>query len=447
MEDPDSEETQKFVDANNAVTKPFLEEGEAWKKINERLTTLWEYEKYGCPAKHGKRYFYSHNTGLQNQNVIYYQDSLNTERQVFIDPNTFSEDGTVALQSLHFTKDGSKLAYGVSESGSDWVKIKFRDVEKNQDFPETLEYSKFFRPTWTHDNKGVFYGKFIVDGKADGCETSANENQKVYYHRVGEPQANDILVAEFPDEPRWRFSAEVSDCGNYLVFFVMIGCNDQLLYFADLRKTPEINGKLEFTKVVTNFEADYDYITNEGSIFYFRTNKGALNYRVIAIDFNSPQEENWKTLIEEHPKNVLDWVYCVNKNKLVLHYMEDVKSVLQVHSLESGKFEFKFPLENGTIQGFSGDKDNTEIFFQFVSFLIPGVIYHYDFASPSDPVIFKEVKLACDFNREDFTVEQKFYPSKDGEKIPMFIIKKKEDEIRPRPCEFVFLFNFVFILT
>lgn len=265
---------------------------------------------------------------------------------MFLDPNQLSSDGTVALQSLHFTKDGSLLAYGLSQSGSDWVKIKFRDVETLVDFPETLEYSKFFRPTWTHDNKGVFYGKFS-DGKAQGSETCLNENQKVFYHRVGESQENDILVAEFPDKPNWRFSAEVSDCGNYLVFFVMFGCTDQLLYFADLRKTPEINGKLEFTEVVTKFEADYDYITNEGSIFYFRTNKGAPNYRVVAIDFNSPAEANWKTFIEEHPKNVLDWVYSCNSKKLALHYMEDVKSVLQVHSLDTGKFEFKFPLEHG----------------------------------------------------------------------------------------------------
>lgn len=424
------------MDDHNSVSKPFLEEGDAWRKINQRLTAMWEHEKFGCPAKHGSRYFYSHNSGLQNQNVIYYQESLNSDRKIFLDPNLLSSDGTVALQSLHFTRDGSLLAYGISESGSDWVKIKFRNVDTNQDFPETLEYSKFFRPTWTHDNKGVFYGRFPANNsKAEGSETGANENQQVYYHRVGDKQENDVLIAEFPDEPKWRFSAEVSDCGNYLVFFVMYGCNDSLLYFADLRKTPEINGKLEFTKVVTKFEADYDYITNEDSVFYFRTNKGALNYRVVAIDFNSPAEENWKTLIEEHPKNVLDWVYCVNKTKLVLHYMEDVKSVLQVHSLANGgKFESKFPLEHGTIQGFSGDKDSSEIFFHFVSFLIPGVIYHYDFSNSADPVIFKEVKLATNFDRDAFVVEQKFYASSDGEKIPMFIIRKKGSDVKPRPC-------------
>lgn len=411
-----------------------MESDEAWKKINNRLTNLWEYEKYGCPSKHGSRYYYSHNSGLQNQNVIYYQESLTSERKILIDPNQLSEDGTVALQSLHFTKDGSKLAYGISESGSDWVKIKFLDTSTNQEFPETLSDSKFFSPTWTLDNKGVFYGRFLNNGKADGSETNASENQKVYYHRVGDKQENDVLVAEFPDEPKWRFSTEVSDCGNYLVFFIMFGCNDQLMYFADLRKTPDIVGKLDFVKVVTKFEADYDYITNEGSIFYFRTNKGASNYRVIAIDFDHPEESNWKTFIEEHPRNVLDWVQCVNKNKLILHYMEDVKSVLQVHSLDSGKFESKFALEHGTIVGFSGDKDCSEIFYHFVSFLIPGLIYHFDFKQPSaESTIFKEVKIA-NFDREMYMVEQKFYPSKDGEKIPMFIVRRKTNVIQPKPC-------------
>ncbi|KAG5674537.1 hypothetical protein PVAND_004499 [Polypedilum vanderplanki] len=433
LENPDSEETKQFIDNQNLISKPFLEENEFWGKINKKLTDLWNFEKYNVAYKRGKRYFYSYNTGLQNQNVIYYQESLDGERKVFLDPNELSSDGTVALQSLHFTKDGSLLAYGLSESGSDWVKIKFRDVEKNEDFPETLEHSKFFTPTWTHDNKGVFYGKFLPQGTADGCETNANENQKVYYHRIGTSQDSDVLVAEFPEEPNWRFSAEVSDCGHYLLFYVMYGCNDHLIYFADLRKTPEITGKLEFTKVVTEFKNDYDYITNNESIFYFRTNKGAPNYHIIAIDFENYEESNWKTLVPEHPKNVLDWAYCVHKNKMILHYMIDVKSSLQVYSLDTGKFEFEFKLDYGCIQGFSGERDSSEIFFQFVSFLIPGTIYHYDFNSTdSEPKIFKDVTIAG-FNRKNYKVDQIFYNSTDGEKIPMFIIKKNENEITPRP--------------
>lgn len=436
LEDPDSEQTKKFVDAQNAVTKPFLETGEEWKIINEKLTNLWNYPKYGCPAKHGPRYFYGHNTGLQNQSVIFVQDGLDSEPRVFIDPNKLSEDGTVALQDTEFTSDGKLLAYALSESGSDWSKIKFRNVETNEDFPEVLENVKFVSVSWTKDNKGVFYGRFPVDenGKADGSETAANENQKLYYHRIGEPQEMDVLVAEFPEEPTWRFSSHTSDCGHYLLLNIMKGCKDSLLYFADLRKHPKIEGKLEWMKVVTEFEADYDYITNEGSVFSFRTNKNAPNYRIVNIDFDKPEIENWVTLVEEHPRNVLDWVQCINKNKMALCYLEDVKSVLQIHSLDKGSFEFKFPLEAGSIAGFSGEKDCSEVFYSFVSFLTPGVIYHYDFKKPNEePAVFKEIKIE-NFDKDLYKVDQIFYHSKDNEKIPMFIIHKKTKDIKPKPC-------------
>lgn len=410
-----------------------MESTDAWNKINKKLTSLWNFEKYGVASKHGNKYFYSYNTGLQNQNVIYYLDSLSGESKLFLDPNSLSSDGTVALTSLKFSKDGSRVAYGLSSSGSDWVTIKFRNVETNEDFNDVLEYSKFFQPTWTHDNKGVFYGTFPVFGVADGCETNANENQKVYYHKIGDKQENDILVAEFPEQPKWRFSSEVSDCGCYLIFYIMFGCNENLVYFADLRKTPQITGKLDFVKVVTEFKYDYEYITNDENIFYFRTNDSAPNYRLIAIDFDNPNNE-WKTLIEEHPKNVLDWAVCVNKNKLVLHYMVDVRSVLQVHSLETGKFDFEFKIDYGCIQGFSGDRKSSEIFFQFVSFLVPGIVYHFDFDKLNcEPKIFKETTIT-NFNRDAYKVEQIFYPSsEDGEKIPMFIVRKNRNEIQPRP--------------
>lgn len=294
-------------------------------------------------------------------------------------------------------------------------------------------HSKFFRPAFTHDNQGVYYGRFLPEkGKADGSETDANENQKVFYHTIGKDQSSDVLVAEFPEHKNWRFSAVVSDCGNYLVFYVMVGCNDQLLYFADLRKPLNADGKLNFSKIVEKFEADYDYITNDGSIFYFRTNKEAKNFRIVAIDFNNFAESEWKTVIEES-KDVLDWACCVDNDKIVLHYLKDVNSVLAVHSLKDGKFQFKFDLDLGSVTEFYGDKESSEIFYHFVSYLNPGVIYHYDFKSGEKPTIFKEIRLE-NFNRNDFVCEQVFYESFDKVKIPMFIIRKKEDKVKAKPC-------------
>lgn len=435
LEDPDAEETQAYVDKQNQISQPFLETCDEWKKLNEKLTKRWNYPKYSCPFKHGNRYFFFMNTGLQNQDVLYVQDSLEGEPKVFLDPNSLSKDGTIALVGSRFSDDGNLFAYGLSQSGSDWTKLKVRNVNTGEDFPETIEHTKFVTASWTKDNKGFFYARYpVVEGKADGSETAANENQKLYYHRVGESQDKDVLIAEFPEEPSWRLMPEVSDCGKYLMLFIMKGCKDMLLYFSNLEKSDGITGKLDFVKVVTEFDSDYDYITNEGSIFSFRTNKGAPNYRVVTIDFDNPAFENWKTLIEEHSKNVLDWSNCVNKDKIVLGYIDDVKSVLQVHSLKDGSFVSKFPLEIGTVVGFSGKKKYSEIFYHFVSFLTPGIIYHFDFAKEgAESKIFRQVKIE-DFDNSLYKVEQVFYKSKDGERIPMFIVQKKSDKQEKKPC-------------
>ncbi|XP_058061295.1 prolyl endopeptidase [Anopheles bellator] len=443
LEDPDAEETREYVERQNEISKPFLDTCPEWKKLNEKLRKRWNYPKYSCPFKHGNKYFFFMNTGLQNQDVLYIQDTLNGEPKVFLDPNTLSTDGTIALVGSRFSDDGRLYAYGLSQSGSDWTKLKIRDVETGEDFPETIEHTKFVTASWTKDNKGFFYARYpAADGKADGSETAANENQKLYYHRVGDSQDKDVLIAEFPEEPSWRLMPEVSDCGKYLLLFIMKGCKDMLLYFANLEKAGNLSTKLDFVKVVTEFDSDYDYVTNENSIFSFRTNKGAPNYRIVNIDFDEPALDNWKTLVAEHPKNVLDWTTCVNKDRIVLGYIDDVKSMLQVHSLADGSFVSKFPLDIGTVVGFSGKKKYSEIFYHFVSFLTPGIIYHYDFATaagqdagtPVDPTIFREVKIE-DFDNSQYTVEQIFYHSKDGEKVPMFIVQRKEQERKEhKPC-------------
>ncbi|XP_031619279.1 prolyl endopeptidase-like [Contarinia nasturtii] len=437
LEDPDSEETQQFVEAENKIAQPFLENCDKWQKINEKLTALWNFPKYTVPDRHGKYYFSYQNTGLQNQNVLYKQDTLKDEPTLFFDPNTLSTDGTIALSGKAFSEDGNLLAYGLSESGSDWIKIKIRNVETGEDFPDLLERVKFSSMTWTHDNKGLFYCRYPdQEGKTDGSETVMNENQKLYYHRVGESQEKDVLVAEFPENPSWRMSTQVSDCGKYLIVTIVKACRDNLLYFADLEKNGPINGKIPLTPIVTEFEADYDYITNTGSKMVFRTNKNAPNYRLIVIDLNNYTEENWGTLIEEDPKDVLDWAHCVDKDKVVLGYLHDVKSALQVNSLETGKLIRKFPLEIGQIVSFSGDKKYSEIFYQLVSFLTPGTIYRYDFSKPDEqPTVFREVKLNLEgFDKNNFKVDQVFYPSRDGTKIPMFIVQKNTQPKGSKPC-------------
>ncbi|KAJ9587707.1 hypothetical protein L9F63_018858, partial [Diploptera punctata] len=274
-------------------------------------------------------------------------------------------------------------------------------------------------------------------GKTDGSETVTNEHQKLYYHRVGTPQSEDVLVVEFPEEPGMIIGAEVSDCGQWLIITPQKGCRDNLLYFCDLHNLPDnkIADKVNLIQVVHKLEADYMYVTNEGPICIFRTNKDAPNYRLIKIDFNDPKPEKWSTLIPEHEKDVLVWASAANNDKLVVCYIHDVKNVLQLHELSSGEFLKTFPLPIGTVTDYSGKKKYTEIFYKFASFLSPGIIYHCDLTKTElEPTVFREIEVQ-NFDASQYETEQVFYSSKDGTKIPMFIVHKK-DLVKDgkRPC-------------
>ncbi|XP_061392707.1 prolyl endopeptidase-like [Musca vetustissima] len=439
LEDPDSEETKKFIEEQNNISQPYLQGCEAHKKLMEKMTKLYNYERCDCPAKHGKYYYFEQNSGLQNQDVIYQLDSLDGEPRVFFDPNALSSDGTISLTHKVFSEDGKYMAYGLSVNGSDWFTIHIRNVETGRDFDEVLEKVKFSGITWTKDNKGFFYGCFPqAEGKLDGSQTESTNNQKVYYHRLGQSQVRDVLVFELPEEPKWQIQTRISDCGKYLLLFIDRGFDGNLVYYADWEPQAEITGKLKIKKLIDKFDDIFTYITNKGSKMYFNTNNGASNYRVIIIDLENPAEENWQTLIPEHARDVLNWVDCVDNDKLVLNYMHDVKSLLQVNSLESGELLFIFDLDIGNISDFWCDKSESEIFYKFSSFLTPGIIYHYDFRwKTSTPKVWRNIQLNMEgFSPNDYQVEQVFYESKDKTKVPMFVIGKitKEEKRSPRPC-------------
>lgn len=427
LEDPDGEETKAFVEAQNKITMPYLEKCAYRDIYKKRLTEMWDYPKYGCPFKRGPRYFYHFNTGLQNQSVLYVQDSLDAEARVFIDPNKLSEDGTVAMTRSSFTEDGEYCAYMLSASGSDWNTIKFKEVATGKDLEDVLERVKFSCLCWTHDGKGVFYNSYPQEGKTDGTETTTNLHQKLFYHVLGTKQSDDVICAEFPDNPKWMTGVEITDDGQYAVLVISEGCDPvNRLYYCDLKALEGgITGLLPYVKLVDNFDAEYEYIANDGTLFTFKTNLKSPNYKLINIDFEKPGQENWTDLVPESTEDVLEWVACVNDDKLVICYIHDVKNVLQLHSLKTGEKLMTFPLDVGTIRGYSGRRKDSEIFYQFTSFLSPGVIFHCDLTKESlSPTVFKQSEVkGVDCN--NFETTQVFYRSKDGTKIPMFLVHKK----------------------
>ena len=379
--------------------------------IKKELTDLWNFPKYGCPHKKGNKYFFTKNSGLQNQSVIYVQDSLKGEPRVLLDPNTLSEDGTISLKSTKWSDDGSILAYGLSQSGSDWTSMKFKKIESGEDFPETLEKIKFSSIAWTHDNKGVFYSCYPHHDPSGvtGKDTGSLENMKLYYHLVGTSQDQDVLCCEFPENPKWMLSASISDCGKYLFVTASQDCKYNLLYYCDLEEQAKdgITKKFNLTPMVPEvYEADYDYVANIGPKVIIHTNKNAKNYRLVCIDLNNLNESAWEDLIAEHEKDVLEWATGVALDKLVTCYMKDVKNTMQLRKLATGEIIHNFELDIGSVTGFSGDIKHTELIYKFSSQIHPGTIYHVDLASPN---LNKEVLIepqVNNFKTEDYKLEQ-----------------------------------------
>ncbi|KAF7989729.1 hypothetical protein HCN44_008403 [Aphidius gifuensis] len=425
LEDPESEETKQFVAAQNAVTRPYLDACPEKQDIYDRIKQMWDVPKSYCPRRHGDKYYFYRNTGLQNQSVLFVQDTLDSEPEMFFDPNSLSEDGSVAVSSKEFSKNGRILAYGLSSSGSDWSTIHFMDTETRKKYPEVLEKIKYSPITWTNDNLGIFYGTYIDQkGVTDGSETVGARDQKLCYHRIGTPQSEDVIVVEFPEEPLWRIGAIVSNCGKWLIITPRKDCRDNLVYFTSLEDN-KLDGKLPLKKIVDKFEADYEFITTEGTSAIFRTNKNAPNYQLISIDLNDYASDKWTTLLPEHPEYVLDWAAAVDGDKFVACYIEDVKHVLKLHSLKTGEVIKKYTLEHDTIVGFSGDKDYSDFFFHSTSFTTPGIIYAVDLKKDLEAKVHHEMKVSG-FDPKNYKTKQVFYPSKDGTLIPMFILTHKD---------------------
>ncbi|WP_341526751.1 prolyl oligopeptidase family serine peptidase [Nostoc sp. UHCC 0302] len=415
LENPDSEETKAWIEGENKITFAYLNEIPVREKIKQRLTKLWDYEKYSIPFKEGEHYFYFKNDGLQNQSVLYTLKTLDDQPKVLLDPNKLSEDGTVALSGLSISYNGKLLAYGLSSSGSDWQEWKVRDVESGEDLQDHLKWIKFSDASWTRDNQGFFYSRYDEPNEKTRLE-DVNYYQKLYYHRLGKPQSEDVLIYHRPDQKEWGFSGDVTENGQYLIISVWLGTDSKnLVFYKDL-----INANAEIVELINQFEADYSFIDHDDRIFYFRTNLDAPRGRVIAIDTKNPTLENWQELIPQTAET-LESVGILN-NQFVADYLQDAHTKIKIFDLKGGFLrEVELP-GLGSAGGFGGKRNDTETFYSFTSFTTPGTIYRYDMVKDKSE-LFRQPKV--DFNPEDYETKQVFYHSKDGTKVPMFITHKK----------------------
>jgi len=410
-----STDVAAWVEEQNKVTFDFLKSIPQRATIQQRMTELWNYEKISAPFKRGGRYYFSRNDGLQNQSVLFMQETLESEPKVLLDPNSWSKDGTIAMAGSAFSDDGRFVAYGVQDAGSDWNTWKIMEIESGKLLDDELKWIKFSGAQWTPDSRGFFYARYPKPEEGAAFQ-SLNTNMKVYYHRVGTAQSADVLAYERPDHPDWGFQLSVSEDGHYLIVTVWVGTDDR--YRIVVKDLTEPYG-LPY-ELIDNFDNEYSFIGNEDQILFFQTNVEAPKRRIIAIDLRKPARDQWKEIIPEG-ENVLESVGIVG-NMFVCNYLKDAKTQVRLHAIDGTLVrEVEFP-GIGAASGFDGRRKDTETFYSFSSFALAPTTYRYNMITGESQLIRKaDVK----FNPDDYETKQVFYSSKDGTKVPMFLCHRK----------------------
>lgn len=406
-----SKETAEWVAAENKITNEYLAKIPFRSKLLKRLKEVADYEKVGAPFKKNGKWYVFKNNGLQNQSVLYQMDELGGALHEFLDPNKLSTDGTVALQGISFSKDGRYMAYVISRSGSDWQEIYVKDVATGELLSDHIEWAKFGGAQWC--GNGFYYSAY--DAPEKGKEySSKNEVHKVYYHKIGTPQGQDVLFYQNPAHPLRFYSVSLNK-EETMMFLHESGAGSGMnLYVRDLR-VPDA----QFIQMTSNMDLQYSPIETVGDNIYLLTNDGAPRGRVMVADIHKPGFKDWKELIGES-KGVLEDVQFAD-DKLVLTYSQDASTHLYVYSLEGKELnEIKLPTVGRA--GFSGERGQKECFYSFASFTVPGTIYQYDMAQ-NKSTVYTEPKVKFDLGK--YTTEQVFFISKDGTHVPMFLTYRK----------------------
>ncbi len=413
LEDDKAENVANWVETQNTVTFGYLEQVPFRDKIRSRLTEIYNYPRYSAPFRVGEYYFYMKNDGLQNQSVIYIQKGLDGEPRVFLDPNTLSPDGTTRAFLTGFSNDDRYACYSRSEAGSDWTEMRIMEVETARELEDRIQWTKFGGATW--QGNGFYYSGF--EKPEEGKElTAANENQKIFYHKLGTPQSEDFVIYEDPANPRRYYRAAVTEDERFLFLMISEGTRGNELHFKDLTAK-----KAEFMPLVQGFEYDTFVVDNLEDKLILMTNMDAPNRKLVFVDAKRPAIENWTVLIPE--KSEVMTSASVVGGKIFASYLKDASTHIFQHDL-AGEMEKEIELPAlGSAGGFGGKKEDTLVFYTFTSFTYPPTIYKYDIPTGKSEVFRRtEVK----FDPDAFEARQVFYPSKDGTMIPMFIVHKKD---------------------
>ena len=415
LEDPDSAASRQWIEAENKLTFGYLDTIPSRPKIHARLTELFNYERYSVPTEHGGRYFYVHNTGLQNQAVFYWLSALDAEPRLLLDPNTLSADGTVAVSGVSYSEDGQLMAYALSTSGSDWVEWHVREVSTGKDLPDVVKWSKFSGAAFTKDARGFFYSRYD-EPKAGSALRDTNYYQKLYFHKLGTPQSADELIYKRDDQKEWGFGGAVTDDGHYLILYVSVGTDPRnRVYYKDLTKPAG-----PVVPLMDKMDAAYNFVDNDGPVFWFVTNQGATLSRLVEVELRQPEPEHWKTIVPESADK-LEFASMVD-HKFIASYLKDAHTEVKVFD-RSGKFLRTVELPGiGTAGGFGGRREQRYTFYSYTSYATPATIYRYDVATGKSTV-FRQPNVK--FHPEDYETRQVFYSSKDGTRVPMFITSKK----------------------
>jgi len=422
LEDVDAPETRAWIAAENALTFSYLATIPARDAIRRRLTTLWDYPRFGTPFKKHGTYFYYKNDGLQHQAVLYRQATRMADPVVLLDPNTLSADGTVALSTLDLSEDARYLAYATAVSGSDWNEVRVRDVAGGRDLPDLVRWVKFSGLAWTHDHAGFFYSRYPTPANENPL-LAVNRFHKLYYHRIGTDQGADRLVFERLDQPDWGVGADVTEDGRYLILNLWLGTDRRnRVHYADLQDPAHPDLGAAPVRLLDAFDASYGFVSNDGPVFYFRTDLDAPRGRLIAIDIRHPERAHWREIIPQ-AEDVLESVVLVH-GTFVTTYLHDAHSRLLLFA-QDGTPRGAIPLPAlGSVADLSAESaQDTELFFSFTSYLAPTTIYRHDFTAGATAV-FQAPQLA--FDAGPYITEQVFYRSKDGTRVPMFITHRRD---------------------